>query len=84
MNRLVTLNLTVSLVCLVVALPTDGVHVRQKQQLSFKTSAENTKYTQQQQIDVGDAPGHQVRIYELHRTFPNNAPVINGVAIKEQ
>jgi hypothetical protein len=84
MNRLVTLNLTVSMVCLVVALPTDNVHAQQKQQLSFKTSAENTKYTQQQQIDVGDAPGHQVRIYELHRTFPNNAPVINGVAIKEQ
>ena len=28
-------------------------------------------------------PGHQVRIYELHRTFPTDAPVINGVKVKE-
>ena len=84
MNRLVTLTLTVALGCLVVAVPTDNVLAQQKQQLSFKTSAENTKYTQQHLIDVGDVPGHQVRVYELHRTFPNNAPVMNGVAIKEQ
>ena len=84
MNRLVTLTLTVALGCLVVALPTDNVLAQQKQQLSFKTSAENTKYTQQHLIDVGDVPGHQVRVYELHCTFPNNAPVMNGVAIKEQ
>lgn len=84
MNRLVTLTLTVILVCLVVALPTDNLLAQQKQQLSFKTSAENTKYTQQHLIDVGDVSGHQVRVYELHRTFPNNAPVMNGVAIKEQ
>ena len=62
----------------------DNVLAQQKQQLSFKTSAENTKYTQQHLIDVGDVPGHQVRVYELHCTFPNNAPVMNGVAIKEQ
>ena len=84
MNRLVTLTLTVALGCLVVAVPTDNVLAQQKQQLSFKTSAENTKYTQQHLIDVGDVPGHQVRVYELHCTFPNNAPVMNGVAIKEQ
>ena len=79
MNRLVTLTLTVILVCLVVALSTDNLLAQQKQQLSFKTSAENTKYTQQHLIDVGDVSGHQVRVYELHRTFPNNAPVMNGV-----
>jgi len=28
--------------------------------------------------------GHHVRVYEIQRTFPNNAPVINGVALKEQ
>jgi hypothetical protein len=42
---------------------------------------ENSKYTQQHAIDVGDAPGHQVRIYELHRTFPGNAPVVNGLKL---
>jgi hypothetical protein len=56
---------------------------QQKQHVSFKTPAENTKYTQQQAVDVGDVPGHQVRVYEIHRTYPNNAPVINGVKLVE-
>jgi hypothetical protein len=34
-------------------------------------------------IDVGDAPGHQVRAYEIHRTFPSNPPLINGVKLVE-
>ena len=34
-------------------------------------------------IDVGDEPGHEVRIFEIHRTFPDSAPVINGVKLKE-
>ena len=37
---------------------------QEKQRVSMKTPAENTKYTQQVFIDVGDAPGHQVRAYE--------------------
>ena len=31
-----------------------------------------------------DVPGHHVRVYEIQRTFPNNPPMINGVAMKEQ
>jgi hypothetical protein len=58
---------------------------QEKQQVSFKTLAENSKYTQQQNIAVRDVPNHIVRIYELHRTFPNtNAPVINGLIIVEE
>jgi hypothetical protein len=30
----------------------------------------NTTCTQQHVMDVGDVPGHQVRIFELHRTYP--------------
>ena len=30
-----------------------------------------------------DLPGHQVRIYEVRRTFPTDPPKVNGVAIKE-
>lgn len=33
--------------------------------------AENSSYTQQLMIDVGDVPGHQVRVLEVHRTHPN-------------
>jgi hypothetical protein len=79
MNRLTTLT-TVVLLCL-----GSNALAQQKQQVSFKVPAENSKYTQQQNIDVRDVPNHIVRIYELHRTFPNtNAPVIIGLRIVEE
>jgi hypothetical protein len=79
MNRVAT-----AVICLLIGLPTVETVAQEKQRAAFKTSAENTKYTQQHLIDVGDVPGHQVRVYEIHRTFPANPPVINGVALKEQ
>src|SRR5438132_12578951 len=83
MNRPTTLILTsLGLFCLAVALPGDAL-AQQMQRVSFKTSAINTKYTQQHALDVGDVPGHQVRVYELHRTFPIDVPVINGVKLVE-
>jgi hypothetical protein len=85
MNRLITVTLATTLLSSVMMiLPTVNAVAQEKQRISFKVSPENTKYTQQHMIEVGDRPGHQVRVYEIHRTFPNNAPVINGVAIKEQ
>jgi len=64
-------------------LVTNEAIAQQKQQVTYKTPAEGTKYTQQHAIDVGDVPGHQVRIYELHRTFPNGGPVVNDTKVKE-
>ena len=84
MHRLTKLTLTtIALLGLAVGLPADHAFAQQKQKVTYKASAENTKYTQQLTIDVGDAPGHQVRIYEIHRTFPTVAPVINGIKLKE-
>jgi hypothetical protein len=54
-----------------------------KQQVVFKVDAENSKYTQQHIIDVGDVLGHQLRLFEVHRTYPKNPPVINGMNIVE-
>ena len=85
MNRLTKLTVTTAAsLCLVTGLPPLEVIAQEKQRVSFKISAENTKYTQQHSIEVGDVSGHHVRVYEIQRTFPNNAPVINGVALKEQ
>jgi hypothetical protein len=56
---------------------------QQKQQVSFKVSAEHSKYTQQTMIDVGDLPGHQVRVFEIHRLYPTNAPVFEGMKLAE-
>ncbi|MVT71199.1 hypothetical protein GPL21_39870 [Bradyrhizobium pachyrhizi] len=77
-------NLRISaLICLTVAAPISDAFAQQTQRVSYKAGAENAKYTQQQFLDVGDVAGHQVRSYEIHRTFPTNPPVVNGLKIKE-
>jgi hypothetical protein len=84
MNRLITLALiTMAVLCLAVALPAGEATAQQKQRVSFKTPPENSKYAQQHAIEVGDMPGHEVRVYEIHRTYPSNAPVINGLKLAE-
>lgn len=70
-----------TLLCLTVALPPNTALAQQR--LAFNVTAEHTKYTQQHTIDVGDVPGHQVRLFEVQRTYPSNAPVINGMKIVE-
>ncbi len=57
---------------------------QQKHKISGKTLAANSKYTRQHVINVEDVPGHQVRIFEIHRTFPKNPPVFEGVRTVEQ
>jgi hypothetical protein len=82
MMRIGTLTPTfLTLLCLAVALPAKDLLAQQR--LFFKVAAENTKYTQQHTIDVGDVSGHQVRLFEIHRTYPSNAPVINGMKMVE-
>jgi hypothetical protein len=84
MNRGTTFILTTAaLLCLAVALPAGDARAQQKQKVSYKVPAENAKYPQVHYIDVGDVPGHQVGVSELHRVFPNHAPEINGVRLKE-
>ena len=57
---------------------------QQKVHVSFKSSAENAKFIQQVNVDVGDMPGHIVRVFDVHRTFPANQPVINGLKLTEE
>ena len=47
--------------------------------MSWEASAADSKYTQQLAIDVGDIPGHQVRVLELRRVFPNDKPNCEGL-----
>jgi hypothetical protein len=85
MNRRTTIILTImALLCLATAVPSGGAFAQQAQTVSYKVGAENSKYTQQQFLDVGDVTGHQVRSFEIYRTFPTEAPVINGMKLKEQ
>lgn len=85
MNRRTALTLTsMALQCVAAALQTSHALAQEKEHVSYKVDAANSKYTQQHSIDVGDSAGHQVRSFEIHRTFPTNEPVINGMKIKEQ
>jgi hypothetical protein len=74
---------TAGLLCLAIALPEGNALAQQKQQVSFKVPAQNTKYVLSQNVDVGDAPNHFVRIFDTHITLPNNAPAVNGLKLVE-
>jgi hypothetical protein len=82
MNRRSILSIS-AIAALALAVLPSGAVAQQKLQVSFKTPAENSQYTQQQNIDVGDVPNHIVRVFEIHYTYPNNAPVINGLKLGE-
>ena len=84
MARTFTITATLALLCLAVALPAGQAVAQQKQQVSIKAAPENSKYMQQQQVDVGDAPNHVVRVFDVHHTYPGNAPVINGLKLIEE
>jgi hypothetical protein len=84
-NRRATLTLaTMTLLPLAVALSASNALAQEKQHVSFKALAENSKITRQQNIEVGDVPNHIVRIFEVRRTYPNNSPVINGLSVMEE
>ena len=84
MNRFAKVTLTsIALLGMAITIPLGAALAQQKQKVSYKVAAENTKYTQQLNIAVGDVAGHEIRISEIHRTFPTNAPMINGVRLKE-
>jgi hypothetical protein len=57
---------------------------QEKCKISEAMEAANSTYTQQHVIDVGDLPGHQVRIFEVHRTFAaNDKPNCEGLKRKD-
>ncbi len=56
---------------------------QEKHRYFFKTPEGVAKYTQQHVIDVGDVPGHQVRVFELHTKYAGIAPVYDGVKVAE-
>jgi hypothetical protein len=56
---------------------------QEKQKYYFKSLPGLAKYTQQHVIDVGDVPGHQIRVYELHTKFGADAPSYDGIKVAE-
>jgi hypothetical protein len=82
MNQTKKLTVTALAVLLLPGAATTGEDDR-RQEIVFKVGSANSKYTQQHTIEVGDTPGHQVRLFEVRRTYPTDAPVINGLKIVE-
>ena len=56
---------------------------QEKCQRKLDNSGAESKYTEQHVMDVGDVEGHQIRIYELHRTFASDQPNCEGRKRKE-
>jgi hypothetical protein len=64
---------------LILMLSVSGAMAQKVCKESFKNIAANTEYTQQHVIDSADIPGHQIRIYEIHRTFPDSKKNCEGL-----
>ena len=56
----------------------------EKQSFTYNKSSSESRYTQENMIDVGDVPGHQVRIFEITWSFKKDELAFDGVAVKEQ
>lgn len=56
---------------------------QQKHMYFFKAPPGTSKYTQTHLLEVGDVPAHQVRIAELQSKFGDDAPVYDGLKVRE-
>jgi hypothetical protein len=56
---------------------------QEKHRYFFKPPPGTTKFTQTHVMDVGDVPGHQVRIAEVQAKYGEEAPVFDGVKVRE-
>jgi hypothetical protein len=61
---------------LLTALAFSPVSAQERCRLSWEIQP---TYTRQHVIEVGDVPGHQLRIFEAHRRFPDDKPNCEGL-----
>lgn len=74
--------LVVTLVAANALFATSDAYAQQKYKIS-RTPSSNTEFLQQHAIDVNDAPGHQVRVYEIRYDYPKKDLAFAGVTVKE-
>jgi hypothetical protein len=74
--------LTISLGALVFLFSGSAV-AQQKYTYEHTTSPLSSRYVQQHRIDIGDAPGHQIRIFEVHNQYTRGHPIIRGAKVVE-
>lgn len=61
-----------------------GASAQERYRLRIDMPAAQTKYTYQHILDVGDIPGHQIRMYDIQRIYGDNAPTYRGVRALEE
>jgi hypothetical protein len=78
--------LTLALAAVVVVGAGAGALAQEKQRFSTEGTHGIFEYEEQHAIDVGDVPGHQVRVLSAHTVYPNTqeAIVFDGIKVKEQ
>ena len=81
-NALTTVFVLSLIAGLILLAPTQSL-AQEKHKYSFGAPPGASVYTQQHAIDVGDVPGHQVRIFEIRAKYTNDAPVYAGVKVVE-
>jgi hypothetical protein len=78
--KLPSLSATCSATVLLAALlASSPAAAKERCRLSWEIRPADTTYTQQHAIDVGDVPGHQLRVFEAHRRFPDDKPNCEGL-----
>jgi hypothetical protein len=77
-----TVVMLTSLVTMI-GIAASAASAQEKHKYSFSAPPGTSVYTQQHAIDVGDVPGHQVRIFEIRAKYTNDAPVYAGVKVVE-
>jgi hypothetical protein len=80
-ERISIAALAAAIVVFGIALP---VQAQQRYPIVSNAKGQTSKYTQQYKMDVGDVPGHQIRIQETHRIY-NEASTLrfSDVKVKE-
>src|SRR3954451_5809612 len=68
-----------SLAMVLTTLAFSPLSAQERCRMSWEIQPADASYTEQHAIDVGDVPGHQVRIFEVHRRFPNDKPNCEGL-----
>lgn len=79
LSRAFGIPIALALACWFAAAQDAAAQDRQK--YSYKAPPGSTKYTQTHLMDVGDVPGHQVRLAEVQSSYSGNGPTYDGVRV---
>ena len=82
MRRIATVSVALAVI-LMFSLAAGQISAEEKHKYSFVTPPGTAVYTQQHEIEVGDVPGHKVRIYEIRTKYGDEAPRYAGVRVVE-